>query len=123
MLLFYRPRKGHRTRWNGGGKVGIYECPIVVNRAGSRDSRVHETQKPEKLFLEITSDFSDVGELVLDPFCGSGTTGVAALKLGRRFLGFEQKANHYDTALQRLSAAAEGQTVSEFLGKQSKLFG
>ena len=123
MLLFYRPRKGHRTRWNGGGKVGLYECPIVVNRAGSRDARVHETQKPEALMVDLVRDFTDPGEVVFDPFCGSGTTGVAALKLGRRFYGFEQRSDHYDTALKRLSAAAEGQTVGEFLGKQSKLFG
>jgi len=51
--------------------------------------------------------FSNPGELLLDPFAGSGTTGVAALRLGRRFLGWEMNAEYAEIARRRLLAARE----------------
>ena len=51
--------------------------------------------------------FSDRGELILDPFAGSGTTGVAALRLGRRFIGWEMNAASADIARRRLATARE----------------
>jgi DNA modification methylase len=46
--------------------------------------------------------FTDAGETVLDPFMGSGTTGVACLKLGRRFIGVEKRREYYDIACRRI---------------------
>jgi site-specific DNA-methyltransferase (adenine-specific) len=51
--------------------------------------------------------FSDRGELIADPFTGSGTTGVAALRLGRRFLGWEMDPRYAAMARKRLEAARE----------------
>jgi site-specific DNA-methyltransferase (adenine-specific) len=51
--------------------------------------------------------FSEPGELVLDPFAGSGTTGVAAIRLGRRFLGWEMNSQYVAIASKRLTAARE----------------
>jgi len=51
--------------------------------------------------------FSDRGALILDPFAGSGTTGVAALRLGRRFLGWEMNPEYAALARKRLSSARE----------------
>jgi site-specific DNA-methyltransferase (adenine-specific) len=51
--------------------------------------------------------FSNKGELILDPFAGSGTTGVAALRLGRRFLGWELNAVYVAVARKRLATARE----------------
>lgn len=51
--------------------------------------------------------FSDKGELVLDPFVGSGSTGVAAIRLGRRFVGWEMNAAYVSIARKRLEAARE----------------
>lgn len=62
----------------------------------------HPTQKPEKLFERIILASSNKGDVVLDPFLGSGTTAVAAKKLGRKFLGFEIEKKYYVLALKRL---------------------
>ena len=100
ITLCHRPG---RKRWNGGGKQGLYSVPIVVER-GDGTVRVHPTQKPIRLMEQLVADFSDPGETVLDPFAGSGTTGVAAATLGRHFVGWELDVNHHRNALDRLGA-------------------
>jgi len=65
------------------------------------DSR-HKTQKPWRLMANYIRQSSQPGDLVLDPFMGSGSTGVAALKEGRRFIGIEKDAAIYETACRRL---------------------
>lgn len=80
-----------RKRWNGGGKHGYYAHPIVLDRAHN-GGRLHTTQKPLSLMRELIEDFTDPGELVLDSYAGSGTTGLAAIQLGRRFIGWERAA-------------------------------
>ncbi|MGC4047288.1 MAG: DNA methyltransferase [Armatimonas sp.] len=67
----------------------------------------HPTQKPEALLLRIIEASSRLGERVLDPFCGSATTGVAALRLGRIFIGFDQEDNYLDHAQKRLRDEAQ----------------
>ncbi|NUL81130.1 MAG: site-specific DNA-methyltransferase [Armatimonadetes bacterium] len=62
----------------------------------------HPTQKPEELLMRIVQAASKPGDLVLDPFCGSGTTGVAAVRLGRRFVGFEIEEDFTAVAVARL---------------------
>lgn len=84
IVIGHRPG---RRRWNGGGRVARWSCPIVANRKGQEGSRIHETQKPEPLLIALVIDFTDDDEIVVDPFCGSGTTGVACLRMGRRFIG------------------------------------
>lgn len=63
--------------------------------------RIHATQKPEELMREVVAIAPENG-LVLDPFVGSGTTGVAALQTGRRFLGFELDGHAFKSAEARL---------------------
>ena len=55
----------------------------------------------------LVRDFTDPGDLILDPFAGSGTTGVAAIRLGRRFIGWEKDPKYHAIALKRLTAAKE----------------
>ena len=89
-------RKG-RKRWNGGGRTGVF----VYNKSdGSRHP--HPTTKPQPLMRELVSLFSDPGEIVLDPFAGSGSTGVACGMLGRRFLGWELSPEYHAIAMRRL---------------------
>lgn len=95
-----------RKRWNGGGKQGFYEHPIVLNRGGN-DPRLHTAQKPVELMEALVRDFTDPGDLILDPFAGSGTTGVAAIRLGRRFIGWEKDPKYHAIAIKRLTAARE----------------
>lgn len=102
IVLAHRP--GKKT-WNGGGKAGLYSVPTAIDRDRSGlDKRIHTTQKPLALMEQLALDFSVPGEMILDPFAGSGTTGVAALRLGRRFLGWERDANMHAKAAQRLRA-------------------
>jgi DNA modification methylase len=111
-----------RKRWNGGGKAGAYEYNIVANRLGERGSRVHPTQKPFELMLDIVADFSDPDEVVLDSFCGSGTTLRAALRLGRRAIGIERDANHAETARDVCAAELQMSSIQKRRAKQEVLF-
>lgn len=61
----------------------------------------HPTQKPLALLERIIAAASDPGDLVLDPFVGGGTTGIAAAKLGRRFIGIDTDEKYLDLAKQR----------------------
>ncbi len=92
-------RKG-RKRWNGGGRTGVF----TFNKfeIGNKHGAPHPTTKPQLLMRELVSLFSDPGELVLDPFAGSGSTGIASTQLDRRFLGFELSREYFDIACRRL---------------------
>jgi 16S rRNA G966 N2-methylase RsmD len=90
-----------RKRWNGGGAHALWSYP-VVNGVG----RVHTTQKPEPLMAELVSLFTDPGDLILDPFGGSGTTAVAAKRLGRRCILIEREEKYCEVAAKRLSQGA-----------------
>jgi len=80
--------------------------PSVENiiRAGfrARESGLHPTQKPLDLMEALIELTTQKGQLVLDPFAGSGTTGVAARTLGRDYLMFERSQAFYETARSRL---------------------
>lgn len=65
-----------------GGKAVSYRYPRAQNKT-------HDTAKPVPLMLAMVEDFTLPGDLVLDPFAGAGTTGVACRKLGREFIGWE----------------------------------
>lgn len=91
--------KGYRS-WNGGGKRGVYTHCVNVRRDGG-----HPTEKPVPLMMDIIADFTQKDQLICDPFAGSGTTGVAAVRLGRRFIGIEIEPKYYDIARRRISDA------------------
>jgi DNA modification methylase len=92
--------KGH-ARWNAGGKRGVYTHQVNPR---DRDGR-HPTEKPRNLMAEIIVDFTMPGDIILDPFMGGGTTGVAAVQLGRKFIGIEQKPEYFEIACDRIAAA------------------
>lgn len=92
-----------KKRWNGGGKAGWYAVPTAMDRDGSGlDERMHTTQKPVALMEALIRDFTNPGELICDPFAGSGTTLLAATRLGRRSIGWEKDADTHAKALRRL---------------------
>lgn len=93
-----------RSRWNGGGRVGIY----TFNKNSSDPARTgHPTQKPLALMEALVRDFTEPGELILDPYAGSGTTGVAAVRNGRAFVGFERDPAYAEMANKRIRATRE----------------
>lgn len=70
-----------------------------------KEQRYHPTQKPVALMKWIIEKYTSPDDLILDPFSGSGTTGVAAIQTGRRFLGFEIDPRWVDLANKRIEAA------------------
>lgn len=76
---------------------------IEAARNKPAESVGHPTQKPEAVIEALVVAASAPGELVLDPFCGSGTTGVVAMRHGRRFLGFDVSADYCAMARRRIA--------------------
>jgi modification methylase len=66
--------------------------------------KLHPTQKPEALLARVILASSRPDDLVLDPFCGTGTTGAVAKRLRRRFVGFEREASYARAAERRIAA-------------------
>jgi site-specific DNA-methyltransferase (adenine-specific) len=89
-------------RWNGGGKQAVWTYGV----ASGISRPDHPCPKPEALMAEMVSQFTDEGDLILDPFAGSGTTGVAAKRLGRRAILIEKEEKYCEVAARRLSQGA-----------------
>ena len=92
--------KGH-AKWNGGGKRGVY----THLQGGRGRTGGHPTEKPVALMRDIILDFTQPGQLILDPFAGSGTTLVAAIQTGRRAIGIELDRQYFELAERRVLAA------------------
>ena len=78
--------------------------PDVLEFPNSRN-RLHPTQKPVARLETLIRAFTRPGQIVCDPFCGSGPTLAAAQELKRRFIGVDIHATHYQTAHNRLMIA------------------
>jgi adenine-specific DNA-methyltransferase len=65
-------------------------------------NKLHPTQKPLCVLTPLIQTFSRPSDIVLDPFCGSGSTLVAARELGRRYIGIELSKTYFELAEQRL---------------------
>ena len=72
--------------------------PKSIIRIGSESKTVHPTQKPVALFEYLIKTYTNPGDLVLDNCMGSGTTGVAAIQSGRRFIGIERDSDYFAVA-------------------------
>lgn len=90
---------GGMSKWNGGGRTGVFTH--VKRHTGS-----HPTEKPLPLMRELIQLFTNPGDVIFDPFMGSGSTGVAALELGRRFIGAEMNDEYFAIACRRIGEAS-----------------
>ena len=81
------------------------------NRIGNVNG--HPTEKPLPLMIWCVESYSQPNDLILDPFCGSGTTCVAARKLGRRYIGIDISSEYCEIARKRLAAVDDGVPVKE----------
>ena len=83
---------------------------IVFKQQGfitdSNDKRYHPTQKPSELVEMLIKEYSKEGDTILDCFMGSGTTGIACVNTGRRFIGIEKEQKYFEIAKQRIEEAA-----------------
>ena len=108
--------------WDKGQRISQSDCELAyttldkalrsmtLNRAAiAQDGAVHPTQKPVQV-MAWCLDFSAAAKTVLDPFMGSGTTGVACAQLGKAFTGIERERKYFDIACERIARAqAQGQ--------------
>ncbi len=76
-------------------------------RIKSNGTKAHPTQKPEGLLYRVLLSSTNVGDVVLDPFFGSGTTGAVAKKLGRNFIGIERDGKYIKVAQKRIDAVTK----------------
>lgn len=95
---------GGKKQWNGGGKHGFWEFPKV-------NEGEHPTTKPVPLMSALINDFTNRGQTILDPYMGSGSTGVAAVAMGRPFIGIEINPAYFDIACRRLDDAQRQQRL------------
>jgi len=91
--------------WMKGGH-GVYcKRDCSMNGAGANFPRLHPTQKPVPIMVWAMDRAKiEEGDTVLDPYMGSGTTGIACVKTGRSFIGIEKDPEHFETARRRLEA-------------------
>lgn len=120
-LLFYGPdvpgfgnvngiTKSDVLAISGGGGVGFM-------RDGEKD--IHTCPKPLNMMKKVIQRHTMENEIVIDPFMGSGTTAIACVQMGRRFIGIEQDPEYFQSAVERIRAAtAQGDM---FLGPNSKM--
>ena len=101
MLWFVKPKgKWTFNRQNDVYETGLFQYP---SESGGGFNRIHPTQKPIKLIKQLISIHSNQGDLILDPFMGSGTTAVAANELDRNYIGFEIDSNYFEKSLNRIN--------------------
>ena len=103
--------KQMRSVWGipDGADIWVNAPPAMREKTHGR----HPTQKPEALLERVILASSSHGDLVLDPFCGSGTTGVAALRHGRRFVGVDSDRSYLESiCLPRLRMEAASPRLS-----------
>ena len=91
--------------WKGRARTINNPGSKQLIRGGVEKESGHPTEKPVHLMAEYIANSSQPGQTVLDPFMGSGTTGVAAVQLGRKFVGIEIDELFFDLACQRIRDA------------------
>lgn len=117
----YRDDAGHEKGWTseGNGNFRLTHpsnlwTDITVPFWSMPENTDHPTQKPEKLIAKLVLASSRPGDVVLDPFLGSGTTSVVAKKLGRRYIGIEAELPYCLLAEKRLARVAADKTIQGY---------
>jgi site-specific DNA-methyltransferase (adenine-specific) len=115
-LVWDKVNQGMGYHWRGRHEyiVMLEKGKRRLNDLGKADVLVHKrvnkgypTEKPFSLVEEIILNSTQPGEWVLDPFAGSGTTGVACVRTGRRFVGIEIEPKYWEIAVRRVRAELE----------------
>lgn len=107
-----KPYKWKSTRSGGESSHIKYKHDNEINNSGTRyptnvfefkqERGLHSTQKPVPLFKMLIEMYSDVGDTILDPFCGSGTTAIACMESGRNYICIENDKTIFDVAYKRV---------------------
>ena len=91
--------KKSKPTFNSQYDIGVYNYPIC----SGNERTEHPTQKPLKLMCDLIKIHSNESDLILDPFMGSGTTGVACRNLNRNFIGIELDEKYFTIASERIN--------------------
>lgn len=121
VLAPYRDSNGRPKDWsdNGSEKVRLTHpsnmwTDISIPFWSMPENTSHPTQKPEKLIAKLILASSNPGDVVFDPFLGSGTTAVTAKKLNRRFIGIEREKEYVALAQRRLELAEDNSAIQGY---------
>lgn len=98
-ILFFRKGKGKKI--NYCGTSDILDIPNKKTK-DSNGKNLHDTEKPIELMKILVSNSSNENEIVLDPFMGIGSTGIASKQLNRNFIGFEIDIDYFNIAKRRI---------------------
>ena len=98
-ILFLR--KGKDRPINDCGSSDIISIPNIKPK-DKKGRNLHDSAKPVPLFQHLISNSTKKGDLVLDPFMGSGTTAVACINIARKYIGYEIDRNYYDACMRRV---------------------
>lgn len=121
VLAPYRDNNGNPKDWQEKGKEKFrlthpsnVWTDISIPFWSMSENTPHPTQKPEKLLAKLILASSNAGDMVFDPFAGSGTTAVTAKKLGRKFCAIEREKEYIAYAMKRLELAEESAEIQGF---------
>lgn len=121
VLAPYRDGKGKPKDWHEqNGEKMRFTAPsniwtdITIPFWSMAENTEHPTQKPEKLIAKLILASSNEGDMIFDPFLGSGTTAVVAKKLGRHYLGIERERKYVALALKRLETADKNKDIQGY---------
>jgi len=103
---------GKKTIADYGQRHNVWRQPAQKSRKDTR----HPAQFPGRLVRDHIISWSNEGDTVLDPFMGSGTTGVACVNLDRNFIGIELDPEYFNIAKERIEAADSGNTLEDLMG-------
>lgn len=106
--------KGNAFMINDCSQKQLIRCPQVDESRGDEEGKPHPTEKPVALMTTYIENSTQPGALVLDPFMGSGTTGVAALQSGRKFIGIEKEKKFFDMAVRRIEKEVNNEQKNLF---------
>lgn len=109
-ILFFR--KGYGKKINNCGTADILNVPNIKTK-GDDGKNIHDTEKPIELMKILIENSSNVGDVVLDPFMGVGSTGLAAYSLDRLFIGAEIDKKYYEITKLRFDKLANRGKFSE----------
>lgn len=92
-----------KTGISGGGSTTRYPRDVITFKWDTQKSNLHPNQKPLEACEYFIKTYSNPGDLILDNCMGSGSTGVAAKSLERRFIGIEKEENYFNVAKERIN--------------------
>lgn len=109
--------------WRNGRLFGEFsdKARYIVHPLGNKEHGEHPNEKPMKVMAKMVNLASTAGDTVLDMYMGSGTTGVACVRSGRKFIGIEKEPKYFDIACKRIDQAVKMAKCDLFKGEEKQM--